>query len=145
VAETAGAHRLPSAIAAALDDMCEDLERFQARHEQRLRLTRCISAADELIEDLEGLTLAGRPVVPAEWQDRLDRFAGALPPGVAGDLRTDSEPDRLLDQVFAIEERLYRLKLGEWALAFDAVPPPAVGEGRGGGDPAERSAAERLA
>jgi len=120
VAETAtGDQRLPSAIAAALDDMCQDLERFQARREQRLRLTRCISAADELIEELEGLSLAGRDQVPDAWQQRLDRFADALPAGVSGELRSGTEPNRLLDQVFAIEERLFRLKLGEWALAFD--------------------------
>ncbi|HXM57001.1 MAG TPA: hypothetical protein VOB72_16495 [Candidatus Dormibacteraeota bacterium] len=113
-----GAPRLPSAIAAALDDMCEDLERFHARHEQRLQVTRCISAADELIEELESLSLAGQPAVPDVWQLRLDRFVASLPPGVAGELRAGGEPNRLLDQVFAIEERLFRLKLGEWAQAF---------------------------
>jgi hypothetical protein len=112
------AQRLPSAIAAALDDMCEDLERVHARHEQRLQVTRCISAADELIEELEGLSLAGWIAVPDAWQPRLDRFVASLPPGVADQLRTGGEPNRLLDQVFAIEETLFRLKLGEWARAF---------------------------
>jgi hypothetical protein len=114
-----GARLLSSAIAAALDDMCQDLERYHARQERRLQLTRCISAADQLIEDLEALSLTGQPVVPGRWQSRLDRFVEGLPPGVAGELRTGTEPNRLLDQVFAIEERLFRLKLGEWARAFE--------------------------
>jgi hypothetical protein len=113
------AEHLSTAIAAALDDICQDMERYQARQEQRLHLGRCITAADELVEQLEGLSLAGASVVPADWQPRLDRFVGALPAGVAGDLRSGGDPNRLLDQVFAIEERLFRLKLGEWAQRFD--------------------------
>jgi hypothetical protein len=111
--------RLSSAIAAAIDDMCQDLDRYQARQERRLRLTRCIEAADELIEGLEDIRLAGLPLVPADWQPRLDRFSESLPTGVAVELRSGTEPGQLADQVFEIEERLLRLKLGEWALAFD--------------------------
>jgi hypothetical protein len=118
VAELATDVHLSSAIAAALDDICQDLERWQARQEQRLQLARCIAAADELIEELEGLSLAGVVEVPLGWQSRLDRFVEGLPAGVAGDLRSGSEPNRLLDQVFAVEERLFRLKLGEWAQRF---------------------------
>jgi hypothetical protein len=135
VAEPATDVHLSSAIAAALDDMCQDLERYQARQEQRLQLARCIAAADELIEELEGLSLAGAAEVPAGWQPRLDRFVESLPAGVAGDLRSGAEPNRLLDQVFAIEERLFRLKLGEWAQRFDREegknnnsPSPQSGE-----------------
>jgi hypothetical protein len=117
-----GTWRLASAIAEALDDICQDMERYQARQERRVRLTRCIAAADELIEDLEGLTLAGRAEVPYDWQPRLDGFVEELPPEVGADLRGGSPPTRLLDQVFEIEERLFRLKLGEWALAFDQEP-----------------------
>lgn len=114
-----GGRRLPKAIAAALDDMCQDMERFQVRQERRKLLTRCIAAADELIGELEDLGMAGDDPVPARWQPRLDRFTGSLPPDVAGELRCGTRPTRLLDEVFAIEERLYRLKLGEWALAFE--------------------------
>jgi hypothetical protein len=119
VAQPATEARLSSAIAAALDEICEDLERYHVRQEQRLQLARCIAAADELIEELEGLSLAGSTVVPSGWQARLDRFVEGLPAGVAGDLRTGGEPNRLLDQMFAIEERLFRLKLGEWAQRYD--------------------------
>ena len=110
--------RLSSAIAVALDDICRDLERYHERQEQRLQLARCIAAADELIEELEGLSLADSAVPPG-WQSRLDRFVDALPPGVAGDLRSGGEPNRLLDEVFAVEERLFRLKLNEWAERYD--------------------------
>jgi hypothetical protein len=120
VAQPATEARLSSAIAAALDEICEDLERYHVRQEQRLQLARCIAAADELIEELEGLSLAGSAVVPPGWQARLDRFAGSLPVGVASGLQSGGEPNRLLDQVFAIEERLFRLKLGEWAQRYDA-------------------------
>jgi hypothetical protein len=119
-----GDRQLSSAIAAALDDMCQDLERFHARQEQRLQLARSIAAADALIEELEGLSLAGELAVPMAWQPRLDRFAGDLPPEAAADLRSGGEPNRLLDEVFAIEERLFRLKLGEWALRFEPVGEP---------------------
>jgi len=120
VAETAtDVLHLSSAIAAALDDMCEDLERYQARQEQRLQLARCIAAADELVERLEGLSLAGEAEVPPEWQPQLDRLVEDLPDGVAGDLRGGGDPNRLLDEVFEIEERLFRLKLGEWAQRYD--------------------------
>jgi hypothetical protein len=134
-AEPAGAHhlrvagsapgdrQLSSAIAAALDDMCQDLERFHARQEQRLQLARSIAAADALIEELEGLSLAGEVAVPVAWQPRLDRFAGGLPREASAELRCGGEPDQLLEQVFEIEERLFRLKLGEWALRFDATAP----------------------
>lgn len=110
---------LSSAIAAALDDMCEDLERYQVRQEQRLQLARCIAAADDLVEQLEGLSLAAVAEVPAAWQPLLDGFVENLPQGVAGDLRAGGDPNRLLDRVFEIEERLFRLKLGEWAQRFD--------------------------
>src|SRR5215467_13190982 len=75
--------KLSSAIAAALDDICQDLERYHVRQEQRLQLARCIAAADDLIEELQGLSLAGSAVPPG-WQSRLDRFVEALPAGVAG-------------------------------------------------------------
>ena len=119
MAQSATEAHLSSAIAAALDDMCQDLERFHVRQEQRIQLARSIAAADALIEELEGLSLAGSTAVPSGWQARLDRFADCLPVGVAGDLRCGGEPNRLLDQVFAIEERLFRLKLGEWAQRYD--------------------------
>ena len=111
--------QLSSAIAAALDDICQDLECYQVRHEQRLQLGRCIAAADELIEELQVLSLGGSPAVPPGWQSRLDRFVQSLPGWVAGDLRAGCAPGRLLDQVFEIEERLFRLKLGEWARRYD--------------------------
>jgi hypothetical protein len=120
VAESApDTQRLSSAIAEALDEMCRDFERYQARQERRLRLTRCIEAADELIDELQGLSLAGELAVPVGWQPRLDRFVSELPPDATRELRSGTAPDRLLDEVFAIEERLFRLKLGEWALCFD--------------------------
>jgi hypothetical protein len=125
VAEPAAEAHLSSAIAAALDEICEDLERYHVRQEQRLQLARCIAAADELIEELEGLSLAGSTTVPPGWQARLDRFVEGLPAGVAGRLRCGFEPNRLLDQVFAIEERLFRLKLGEWAQRYDSFSPDA--------------------
>ena len=118
---TTDAARLSSAIAQALDDMCRDLERYHARQEQRLQLTRCISAADQLIEELEGLSQAGGAEVPNAWQPRLDGFLDGLPAGVGGELHTGDHPNHLLDQVFAIEERLFRIKLGEWARAFQPV------------------------
>jgi hypothetical protein len=108
---------LSFAIAAAIDDLCREMERYHARQEQRQRLTRCILAADRLIRELEDLSRAGLPV-PAGWQPRLDRFVAALPAGLDADLRAGMDPNPLLDQVREIEERLYQLKLGEWALAF---------------------------
>jgi hypothetical protein len=117
-----GTSELSSAIAAALDDICRDLERYRARREQHLQLGRCIAAADRLIDELQGLSLAGGSEVPAGWQPRLDGFVAELPAGVADRLRSGSEPYRLLDEVFAIEERLFRLKLGEWARAFEDEP-----------------------
>lgn len=125
-----GTWRLSSAIAEALDEMCQDMERYQARQERRVQVTRCIAAADELIEELEDLNRAGRPEVPGEWQPRLDGFVEGLPPGISVDLRGGIAPNRLLDQVFAIEERLLRMKLGEWARAFDA-PAPEASQGPG--------------
>jgi hypothetical protein len=117
----AAARELTSAIAAAIDDLCDDLERYQARQEQRRRLTACIVQADRLIEDLEGLSLAERPV-PSGWQRRLDRFAGQLPPGMGAALRAGDGPMRLVHQVTGIEEELFRLRLGEWAQAFEEDP-----------------------
>src|ERR1051326_4229332 len=112
---------LPTAIAAAIDDLCRDLERYHVRREQRLHLTDCIASADLLIEDLEGLTLAGAAHPPADWEARLDDLAARLPDGVARRLDGTREPATLLDQLFAIEEDLYRLKLGEWARALDGT------------------------
>jgi len=116
---------LPSAIAEAIDEVCQEMERYHARLEERQHLTRCVSATDELIQDLQGLALAGRSV-PGAWRGRLDRFLGDLPAGVAVGLRVETEPVRLLDQVIEIEERLFRLKLGEWALAFEREPSGLV-------------------
>jgi hypothetical protein len=119
VAESAtSARQLSSAIAAALDDICEDLDRYRARRERHLRLALGIAAADRLIDELEGLALSGCASVPVDWQPRLDGFVGGLPAGVADGLRSGTDPCRLLEEVFAIEERLFRLKLGEWARAF---------------------------
>lgn len=114
----AAARELTSAIAAAIDDLCDDLERYQARQERRRRLSACILRADRLIEDLEGLSLAERPV-PGGWQRRLDRFTGQLPPGFGVTLRAGDGPMRLVHQVIEIEEELFRLRLGEWARTFE--------------------------
>jgi hypothetical protein len=108
---------LPSALAEAVDEVCREMERYHARWERRQRLTRCVNAADELIRELQDLLLAGRQV-PASWQARLDRFLGQLPPDVRLELRAPAEPLVLLDRVVEVEERLFRLKLGEWALVF---------------------------
>src|SRR2546429_4356203 len=92
VAESAtSARRLSSAIAVALDEICDDLERYRARREQRLRLARCIGAADRLIDELQGLVLGGAQV-PAAWQARLDGFVARLPAGAAESLRSDTDP-----------------------------------------------------
>jgi hypothetical protein len=109
---------LSLAIAEAIDEICREMERYHVRQEQRQHLTRCIVAADRLIEDLEDLGQAGHPVPPA-WQPRLDLLLADLPPDLRADLRAGGLPDRLLDQVRLIEERLFQLKLGEWALAFE--------------------------
>jgi hypothetical protein len=113
---------LSSLIAAAIDEMCDDLERYHVRQEQRLNLTRCIAAADELIRDLEDLALAGETAVPAAWQPRLDRFASQLPIAAAEELSAGTPPTRLLDQDFDVEERLFALKLGEWARILGVTP-----------------------
>jgi len=112
---------LSSAIAEAIDEVCQEMERYHARWERRQHLTRCVQVADELIQELQELALAGRRV-PRSWQGRLDRFLADLPPGVPVDLPVDADPVHLLDQVIEIEERLFRLKLGEWALAFEGGP-----------------------
>jgi hypothetical protein len=115
VAEPARDRELSSAIAAAIDDICQDLARYRARQEQRLHLTRCIAAADALIEDLRELRLAGSQIVPADWQPRLEEFSALLPPGLAAGVRPGAEASLALDRVFHIEERLFRIKLDEWA------------------------------
>src|SRR5689334_1610162 len=111
VAEIPDARPLSSAIAEALDDMCRELERYGRRQERRLSLARSVEAADRLIDDLRALVLAGEPAVPAGWRVRLDDLLAGLPPGVAGDLRTGGAPGRLLEELFAIEEGLFRLEL----------------------------------
>lgn len=105
---------LSPAVAAALDDMCRDLDRYRLRQRRRVQLRRGVAGADQLIGELERLVLAGRPVVPVEWQPWLDRLAAALPPGVAADLRCGGPPARLRDEVLTMEERLFELLLDGW-------------------------------
>lgn len=110
---------LPSAIAAAIDDLCRDLERYHVRQEQRLHLSECIAETDLLIEEAEDLGDAGGTGMPPEWRVRLDGLARRLPAEVAASLDAGGEPCLLVDRLFAVEEKLYRLRLGEWARAFE--------------------------
>ena len=110
---------LPSAIAAAIDDLCRDLERYHVRQEQRLHLSECIAEMDLLIEEAEDLSQSGGAGVPPEWRVRLDGLARRLPADVAVGLDAAVEPSLLVDRLFAVEEKLYRLRLGEWAKAFE--------------------------
>jgi hypothetical protein len=116
---------LSSEIVAAIEELCEGLDRFHTRQGRRVRLTRCLELADELIRDLRELGLTGSTAVPAEWQPRLDRFARGLPApphetagfagtpgaGAAVELRAGVEPARLLEQIFDVEEELLWLQL----------------------------------
>ncbi|HLH71025.1 MAG TPA: hypothetical protein VKY90_18900 [Candidatus Dormibacteraeota bacterium] len=114
------ASQAPS-IAAAIEEMCEDLERYRARQARRLQVERCIALADRLIDDLERLSLMGATEVPPTWRRRLERFVRELPAGTSADLEAGVSPTVLLDQVFAVQEQLFQMKLGEWAQALREI------------------------
>jgi hypothetical protein len=108
-------------IAAAIEDMCEDLERYRARQAHRLQIERCIAMADQLVDDLERLSLIGAPEVPSTWRRRLERFVRELPAGASADLEAGVPPTVLLDRVFAVQEQLFQMKMGEWAQVLHEI------------------------
>ncbi|HZU15773.1 MAG TPA: hypothetical protein VFD01_04080 [Candidatus Dormibacteraeota bacterium] len=108
-------------IAAAIEDMCEDLERYRARQAHRLQVERCIAMADRLVDDLERLSLMGVTEVPPAWRQRLERLARELPVGTSADLEVGVSPTVLLDRVFAVQDQLFQMKIGEWAQVLREV------------------------
>ncbi|HZV53049.1 MAG TPA: hypothetical protein VFD49_25205 [Candidatus Dormibacteraeota bacterium] len=114
------ASQAPS-IAAAIEDMCEDLERYRARQAHRLQVERCIAMADRLVDDLERLSLMGVTEVPPTWRRRLEQLARELPAGVSHDFEVGVSPTVLLDQIFAVQEQLFHTKMGEWARVLHEI------------------------
>ncbi|MFZ0217209.1 MAG: hypothetical protein WAM30_14855 [Candidatus Dormiibacterota bacterium] len=87
-------------------------EQGRLRSWQQRRYDRAIHTLDQLIEDIEQLNLADRSRVPLAWAPSLARLAAQLPVECADRLRAGISPQRLLDQVYDIQQEVFWLKQG---------------------------------
>ncbi|MBO0703658.1 MAG: hypothetical protein J2P38_12040 [Candidatus Dormibacteraeota bacterium] len=99
-------------VSAAVLQMERVTDEARVRSRQRRRFDRAIQALDLLIEDIEQLNLAGRSRVPMDWQLRLARLASELPVECGPRLRAGVSPQRLLDNVYDIQQEVFWAKRG---------------------------------
>lgn len=116
VVKTLDAAKAP--LASAVDEIVHRDQLRRLRQLHRTRFDRCIALADRLVDGLERLALADQPEVPAAWRSHLDRLLRELPDGVTAELPTGLPPAELLDRIFDVQDQLFRLKLGELAVAL---------------------------
>jgi len=83
----------------------------QHRKAERQRLRRPIALIDGLINDLEVLNLRGAMRVPLSYEPRLLQIRALLREAVSvdqlDDLRTRVRPDKLMDNLYTLEEALF--------------------------------------
>ena len=91
-------------------EQLNDAARLRSR--RRRRYDRAIQLLDLLIEDLEQLNLAERSRVPMAWQPRLALIASELPVECGARLRAGISPQRLLDNVYDIQQEVFWAKRG---------------------------------
>jgi hypothetical protein len=102
-------------VTAAVQDMDAMEEQGRLRRWRQGRLDQAIRVLDELIGDIEQLNLEERSRVPLGWQPRLAEMAAALPVECGDRLRAGISPQRLLDQVYEIQQEVFWLKQGKSA------------------------------
>lgn len=99
-------------VSAAVLQMEQLNDEARLRTRDRRRFDRAIRVLDVLIEDIEQLNLADRSRVPMAWQPRLARLAGELPVECGARLRAGISPQRLLDNVYDIQQEVFWAKRG---------------------------------
>ena len=102
-------------VTAAIQDMDAMEEQGRIRQWRQGRLDQAIRILDGLIEDIEQLNLEERSRVPLAWQSRLAQIAAALPVECGERLRAGISPQRLLDQVYDVQQEVFWLKQGKSA------------------------------
>lgn len=100
-------------VTAAIQDMDAMEEQGRIRQWRQGRLDQAIRILDGLIEDIEQLNLEERSRVPLAWQPRLAEIAAALPVECGDRLRAGISPQRLLDQVYDVQQEVFWLKQGK--------------------------------
>ena len=90
-------------------------EQGRVRRWKQGRLDQAIRVLDDLIGDIEQLNLEERSRVPLGWQTRLAKMAASLPVECGDRLRAGISPQRLLDQVYEIQQEVFWLKQGKSA------------------------------
>lgn len=99
-------------VSAAVLQMEQLNDEARLRSWRRRRFDHAIRSLDLLIEDVEQLNLAGRSRVPMAWQPRLARLASELPVECGDRLRAGISPQRLLDNVYDIQQEVFWAKRG---------------------------------
>jgi hypothetical protein len=102
-------------VTAAVQDMDAMEEQSRLERWRRGRLDQAIRVLDELIGDIEQLNLEERSRVPLGWQSRLAKIASSLPVECGERLRAGISPQRLLDQVYEVQQEVFWLKQGKTA------------------------------
>lgn len=100
-------------VTAAIQDMDAMEEQGRVRQWRQGRLDQAIRILDGLIEDIEQLNLEERSRVPLAWQSRLAAIAASLPVECGDRLRAGISPQRLLDQVYDVQQEVFWLKQGK--------------------------------
>jgi hypothetical protein len=81
-----------------------DIASAQRRAQQRFGVP--MAYLDELISRLEELQLKGMTELPRSFKSSLDRARQLLPPGISGPSSWPRRTARVIDQCFALQERV---------------------------------------
>ena len=101
---------------AAMDRAAAEIRIAARRHRERSlaawRIDAPIVEIDRMLDELETMNLSGRRRVPLGWEPRLQRFLASIPAGCRQELRGNISPNRLMDSLYEIQDRLLDLKIG---------------------------------
>ncbi|MGH7764789.1 MAG: hypothetical protein ACREOM_10285 [Candidatus Dormibacteraceae bacterium] len=108
------------AIARAIEDMRIAEKAVRLRKVRRLRLRAAVLTIDQLLEELELLNLQGRSRSLDAWHRRLFSLGALDPKTIRLELTSETSPQHLMDELFALQERLMRDLAGpEWNSLVD--------------------------
>lgn len=95
------------------DEIRRRIQQERRRREQRRLAALPVRTIDALLAELEELHLANRKRVPESYDVRLQALLATLPPDCRRELRSRITIVHLMDQLYAIQDRLLARRAGQ--------------------------------